>query len=938
MSLSNLSRKALGGVLLFAIIPSLHGTIFIIGDNDIPGLTDAINMANGNNQDDTIVLASGGHYAVTSAALTAFPVITSDNGHALTINGQGATLTDSNFQLNTRFFDIAGNNVTVTNLTMDKGNTASDGGAIRNGGGTLTVTNCSFTFCAANNNSSSGGAVASAGTLFVQGCTFSHDEAVFGGALYNTGSMTVTNCVFSANEAIPVGGAIANAGNATVTGCTFTQNFATFTNGYALGGAIYNTGTFGIYSSTFDSNYAMTNDTRSYGGAIVNHDGSLTLTNCTLFNNNAYQGGVESESMTGSASLSIVSCTFLRNSSGQIYLLGVAGHPSTLAIANTILGEDGNYGTLPDVVVSGPVTVTSQGFNLCHDTGGGYFTAPGDQVNTDAKLDPSGLQNNDGSTRTIALAATSPAIDKGKSFTLTDDQAGQSRPFDLPGYPSAIGGDGSDIGALEMRDPIQAGMALVVNSLADHDDHACGTDDCTLREAINHANADLNFQYYSIAFAPGVSGTITLASELWLNRNITITGPGARNLAVSGNSAHRVFTIGGNGGSITGLTIRDGNVVAAAGAAGQGGGVYCGAQFTFTDCMFTSNHVVGGNGSGGQGSPGANGQGGAIYLGSNAISLTLTGCTFASGNTATGGNGITSGGGVGGAGGLGQGGDIFNAGSGLAMTNCTVAGGTATGGNGGSGTSFGGAGGAAIGGGVSNAGSLTMTNCTVSGNAGTGGTGGTGNFNGVAGVGSGGIANLAGGSATITNTLVANNNRTNNGGADVDGSFTSGGYNLIATTDHSTGFTSTGDMTGTDASPVNPGLIGPPGNTGGPTDTFNLFFTSRAIDAGNDSSAPHRDQRGYLRTGHPDIGSFEYNGSLVRLVNVSRRGLNLVIQAEVVKGKIYSLERKANITDSQWQSIPGIPDKTATGNDIETFTDFTVFSLTRAFEDVRFVP
>ena len=63
---------------------------------------------------------------------------------------------------------------------------------------------------------------------------------------------------------------------------------------------------------------------------------------------------------------------------------------------------------------------------------------------------------------------------------------------------------------------------------------------------------------------------------------------------------------------------------------------------------------------------------------------------------------------------------------------------------------------------------------------------------------------------------------------------------------------------------------------------------------------------------------------MIKLISVNRSGLDLVIQAEVVQSKVYSLQRKANITDSQWQSIG--PNKTATGNDIETFTDSNVFS------------
>ena len=68
-------------------------------------------------------------------------------------------------------------------------------------------------------------------------------------------------------------------------------------------------------------------------------------------------------------------------------------------------------------------------------------------------LDPAGLQDNGGPTQTIALQADSSAIDKGKDFTGTSqDQRGSVRPFDFAAIDNAAGGDGSDIGAVEVKD------------------------------------------------------------------------------------------------------------------------------------------------------------------------------------------------------------------------------------------------------------------------------------------------------------------------------------------------------------------------------------------------------------------------------------------------------------------------------------------------------
>ena len=96
--------------------------------------------------------------------------------------------------------------------------------------------------------------------------------------------------------------------------------------------------------------------------------------------------------------------------------------------------------------------MTSLGYNLSNDDGGGLLTAMGDQINTDPMLGP--LQDNGGPTFTHAPLTGSPAIDAGKNFTAgTTDQrgAGFVRTFDDPSIANANGGDGTDIGAFEVQ-------------------------------------------------------------------------------------------------------------------------------------------------------------------------------------------------------------------------------------------------------------------------------------------------------------------------------------------------------------------------------------------------------------------------------------------------------------------------------------------------------
>src|SRR5205085_5717173 len=62
----------------------------------------------------------------------------------------------------------------------------------------------------------------------------------------------------------------------------------------------------------------------------------------------------------------------------------------------------------------------------------------------------------------------------------------------------------------------------------------------SLRDAINAADYDGD----TINFAPGVTGTITLTSgHLVITKNLTISGPGANVLTISGGMASRIFYV-----------------------------------------------------------------------------------------------------------------------------------------------------------------------------------------------------------------------------------------------------------------------------------------------------------------------------------------------------------------------------------------------------------
>ena len=276
------------------------------------------------------------------------------------------------------------------------------------------------------------------------------------------------------------------------------------------------------------------------------------------------------------------------------------------------------------------------------------------------------------------------------------------------------------------------------------------------------------------------SGTITVTNaELSLDKDLSIVGPGAVLLSLSGNDRSRIFNVASNVTvSLFGLTIRDGhapngtNGVAssAPGSAGaHGGGIYNAGLLTLRECVITNNRAgIGGTGQQGNdnvqgvdGTPGGagadGGSGGGIY---NHVAGTIwvQQCIICSNRSGTAGNGGRGGHGAegsdygwnGGAGGIGGdaglGSAIYNAGI-MALESCQVYGNACgRGGNGGAGGNGGdslglrwgrsggngGSGGrGGEGGGIHNGGQGTLINCTLNGNlCGAGGVGGIGGVRG----------------------------------------------------------------------------------------------------------------------------------------------------------------------------------------------------------------
>ena len=399
-----------------------------------------------------------------------------------------------------------------------------------------------------------------------------------------------------------------------------------------------------------------------------------------------------------------------------------------------------------------------------------------------------------------------------------------------------------------------------------------------------------------VTFASHVTGTIDLTSTaLVLDKDLTLQGPGAAVLAISGGMVHRVFSVNHGTVAITGLTIRDGwDCGLTAGTDGRGGGVFNGGSLTLSNCALIGNVACGASGTNGtaalnsrNGGAGGSGWGGGIY---NTGQLSLIGSTLArnecrggtGGNAASGGSGPLTGsggdggaawggaiynagtvlllnctfsenqslgavggiggtnssaGGAGGAGGQGLGGAVLND-TALTVHNCSFVANVTSGGSGGAGglggefDGLGGTGGNAAGGHLLNRGTHHLVNVTVAHGAATGGLGGPGLLDGSPGLAQGGGVFASVPSTFFLNTVVAHNSAAS-GGANVFGVVASLGHNLISTTNGSGGWVGS-DLIGATALPQEP-LLQPLTNYGGPTFTLVPLPGSPAFDAGDDA-------------------------------------------------------------------------------------------------------
>jgi uncharacterized protein YkvS len=320
------------------------------------------------------------------------------------------------------------------------------------------------------------------------------------------------------------------------------------------------------------------NQANGSGGGLFVRGRPATLRNVTIADNHAggSGGGVQLQEFAVGVDFSLVNVTVAGNSAGvhggglvrDNVVIGIGSIELVNSVVADNTAEDSPDCLAPDPVTLVGATLIEDASNCDTDGSGTLITGQDPQL---GEL----VWNEPGETMTMALAAGSPAIDAGGACPPpATDQRGIARPQ----------GPGCDLGAFE-RVPGQ------VTNLAD-------SGPGSLRQTI--ADVDPGG---TVEFADGLAGTIELVSgEIAFDKPLTIDGPGARELAVSGTESSRVFNIESAGDvAISGLTLTDGFADAGSPIGPLGGAVYTRSHgaLALTDVQLLDSTAVGAGSGGG---------------------------------------------------------------------------------------------------------------------------------------------------------------------------------------------------------------------------------------------------------------------------------------------------------------------------------------------------
>lgn len=385
------------------------------------------------------------------------------------IVGAGAATTIIDGNLTDRVFYIeTDRTVSISGVTLRKGETFSSGGAIYNLG-TLALVDVTML----SNSAGFGGGLFNNGIASVTRVAFTRNAATYGGGgIYNFATLTIEESSFDSNNA-DTGAGLANFSSAVanLSHVTLSTNKAT---GY--GGGVYNGAQLTIADSTLSGNEAVDEGGGLYNsggsaleidrstimggkalkGAGIYNSGGMWVLNTTISQNTSttFGGGIGNE-----GAMNVYNSTIAYNTAG--FGSGLAGYgggvanTGTFNVLNSIVAA--NYSPAQGFYDDCQGTLNSYGVNrFLAGLGGSTAQCTVVQIGTGnhnglvSLLELGTLKDNGGPTRTIALSSlfNTDVIDKAdtvlgcidqNSYLLTTDQRGRPR----------ISGASCDIGAYE---------------------------------------------------------------------------------------------------------------------------------------------------------------------------------------------------------------------------------------------------------------------------------------------------------------------------------------------------------------------------------------------------------------------------------------------------------------------------------------------------------
>jgi hypothetical protein len=429
--------------------------------------------------------------------------------------------------------------------------------------------------------------------------TLNSDSVQRGGGIFNAGELEILTSTIDGNHARE-GAGIYSTGTLSIDGSSVSNNrtverFSTI----AAGGGLYDAGILTtIANSTFHGNTSGTyvddegtpvNAGDGDGGAIFNAGNlALTVRNSTIADNSASRDG-GGFSLAGSDSVArLISSTVAFNFSGDAG--GGIYSERTLELHNSIVASNTASNAGPDYLVANTGVTNSLGYNLIGSSSGNDFGSVGlgsDIVDiTDLRLAP--LGDYGGNILTVGLRPGSPAIDAGNPISVAEE--------DQRGAPREAG-ERQDIGAVEFILP----RSMRVDTLSGVADGFYGESETSFADAIAWANElpgpdtiSLSAGLIEQLQASDQPAQINIFETLVITDDLTIHGPGADLLSISGGNQHRVLEVApGVNVQITDVSITNGYVFTITGPGNGGAGILNEGDLTLRRVVMADNFADG---------------------------------------------------------------------------------------------------------------------------------------------------------------------------------------------------------------------------------------------------------------------------------------------------------------------------------------------------------